>query len=1077
MRILLIVLMAGSLGAQSQFSSLSGTVVDATGASVPGVSLKLTNSETGEAWTAATNEQGNYILPLIKPGERYQLDAEKTGFKPYRQTELVMATGGQHRVDIKLEIGAQTERIVVEAAAPQLQTESSSVAGVVDNQTIINMPLINRRAAQLARLTGFVVQVGTDSNFTMAGGRGNNTNWRIDGANAQNVLIGDQGLNFDPPIESLQEFNVSVSNYSAELGRTGGGVVQMTTKGGTNTIHGSAYEYLRNDALDARAFFAASKSKLRYNLFGASIGGPIRRDKTHFFFNYEGRRQSDGSTFIHNVPSSPEKQGDFSASGITIRDPEAAGRPPFPGNVIPASRQDPIGKQIAQFYPDPNVAGRRSGDANYLANGLTQNPNNVYVTRLDHVFTENDRMYARVLASHGQTIDNPVWTTNIAADPVYRRRDNYYVNLAGTWFHNFTPSVINELRMNFDRRMFTNLNSGAYSNLNAKLGLKGVRQDFGPRVGVTGMQTIGEGSNMERIQFPIVGMHFVDHVLMVKGNHSLKTGFDLRYSRNDDLNRNTAGGVFNFNDVATGSGLAALLLGWVNSANTNEVFPIRSRMDAVGLFFQDDWKVNRKLTLNLGLRWDMDVPRREAFDNRQNSFDPYATNPVSGTPGVLTFSGRNGVSRYAHNFDINNFAPRIGFAWRVTDTWVIRGGGAVVYMGQYDQAVPINATIGFSTRGNFTSPDNGLTPAFRLQAGMPTGSVPKESDLAPGFGAVPVGQSTYTSVEYFDPVGRATGYMMTFNFNIQRQLPGQWLVEVGYLSTLGHHLPIPAALTLNQVRPELMGAGNAQVRRPFPQFTDVTQLAPTIGNSNYHGMNLKVDKRLSRGLNVQSNYTWARGMDDCESRGELGGGAGNAYANVYNRRSDRGLSGNSISHRWITSVLYELPVGKGRRLDLDSAAADLIFGGWSLGYIGELRTGAPWGVIEQTNRTNAFSPANRPNVVGNPSISGDRTRGEQVTAWFNTAAFAQPAQYVFGDAGRTSGFGPGAVVMDLSVLKDFRIHERVTVQFRCEMLNFINNPNFSLTNLNRGNASFGRITALALGNEARIIQFGLHLKF
>jgi len=438
---------------------------------------------------------------------------------------------------------------------------------------------------------------------------------------------------------------------------------------------------------------------------------------------------------------------------------------------------------------------------------------------------------------------------------------------------------------------------------------------------------------------------------------------------------------------------------------------------------------------------------------------------------------RKGRHRPTDSADEANFAPRLGFAWRVTDQWVIRGGGAVVYMGQYDQAVPINATIGFSTRGNFVSPDNGLTPAFRLRDGMPTGSIPTGKDLTPGFGAVAVGQSPFTSVEYFAPTGRATGYMMTYNFNVQRQLPGQWLVEVGYLSTLGHKLPIPAALTLNQVRPELMGAGNAQVKRPFPQFTDVTQLSPPLGNSNYHGMNVKVDKRYTRGLHVQSNYTWAKGIDDAESRAELGGGAGNAYSNVYNRRADRGLSGNSVSHRWIGSVLYELPVGKGRAVSLEKAAADLVFGGWTVGYIGELRTGAPWGVIEQTNRTNAFSPSNRPDVVGDAKIGASRSRAEQVQAWFNTAAFAQPALYAFGNGGRTSGFGPGAVVMDLSVLKDFRIRERTTLQFRAETMNFINKPNFSLTNLNRGNASFGRITALAAGNEARIIQFGLHLKF
>jgi len=242
-------------------------------------------------------------------------------------------------------------------------------------------------------------------------------------------------------------------------------------------------------------------------------------------------------------------------------------------------------------------------------------------------------------------------------------------------------------------------------------------------------------------------------------------------------------------------------------------------------------------------------------------------------------------------------------------------------------------------------------------------------------------------------------------------------------------------------------------------------------------MNLKVDKRYSAGLHFQTNYTWAKGIDDAESREEIGGGPGNAYANVYDRRADRGLSGNSIAHRWITSVVYELPFGKGRPLVSSLEAADWLIGGWTVGYIGELRTGAPWGVNEQVNRTNSFSPANRPNVVGDPKISGERSRAEEVRAWFNTAAFADPGQFVFGNAGRIAGHGPGAVAMDLSILKDFRFAERYELQFRCEMLNFINNANFALPNLNRGNNAFGRITSLVDGNQARIIQLGLHLKF
>lgn len=1060
---------------QSQTATVTGLIQDATGAVVPGATIRMANTATGEVTEAQSGETGAYVLPLLKPGSGYVLTAEKEGFKGFQQENIVLETGSQVAIDVRLEVGSQTEKVVIDATMPQLQTQSSSVGAVVDNRTIINMPLINRRAAQLARLNGFVVQNGTGSNFTMAGGRGDNSMWLIDGGNAQNVLLGVQTLNFDPPIEALQEFNVSISNYAAELGRTGGGVVQMTTKSGTNQFHGSAYEYLRNDAFDARTFFSEAKPKLRYNLFGTSLGGPIIKDKTHFFFSYEGRRQIDADARLQNVPTPEEVRGDFSQSNRIIRDPAAAGRPPFPGNIIPPSRMDPIGQQLAALYPVPNVPGRGSGSANYRSNPAGTDPTNVFVARIDHLFSANDRIFGRMLQSSGTNTEVGVWPLEYA-DPFSRRRENSYINLSGTWFHNLKPTVINEFRVAYDRRKFINRTGGTNSGFNGQIGLPGVDPDFFPLVNVTGYSNIGGDSNQERLQTPIVGIHFVDHVLLIRGNHSIKFGGEFRYGRNDDTNRNRPGGQFSFNDVATGHALAALLLGWTQAARIDASMPIRSRMNSQGAFVQDDWRVTRNFTLNYGLRWDMDTPRFEAFDNRQNSFDRSAINPVSGTPGIVTFSGRNGLSKYAHNFDANNFGPRVGFAWRIGDNWVMRGGGAIVYQGSYDQATPIVANLGFSVQADYVSPDNGLTPARILQEGIPPFSLPTEADLTPGFGAVPLGQPATNALEFFEPHNRRNGYLETFNFNLQRQLPWQMLIEIGYLGTLGHKLPSTAVFTINQVPDELLGPGNAQLRRPFPQFSNVSVHSATIGNSSYHGMNVRFDKRLSNGLQFGGNYTWSRNIDDLESRNELGGAAGNGFMNVYDRRHDRGLSGNHITHRFIANTVYELPIGRGRPADL-GGLGNSIAGGWTIGYIGEFRSGSPMGVIEQVNRTNSFSPSNRPNVVGDPNLPGGRSRAEYTEMWFDINAFAEPAQFTFGNAGKTIGYGPGAIAMDLSLMKNFPIGERFNLQFRGEALNFINKANFGLPNLNRGNNAFGRITGLAPGNQARIIQLGLHLKF
>jgi hypothetical protein len=404
----------------------------------------------------------------------------------------------------------------------------------------------------------------------------------------------------------------------------------------------------------------------------------------------------------------------------------------------------------------------------------------------------------------------------------------------------------------------------------------------------------------------------------------------------------------------------------------------------------------------------------------------------------------------------------------------MRGGAAIVFPGQYAVGYGFGNTLGFTIGGNFVSPDNGITPAFLLRSGLPPIPVPTEADLTPGFGAVPVGRPPTNQAAFFEPHNRRSGYLETFNFNVQRQVTANLLVELGYLATLGHKLPAPESLTQNQVRPERMGPGNAQIRRPFPQFSDVLVINPAVGNSNYHGMNLRVEKRHSHGLQFQANYTWSRFLDDVNSLGELSGGP--AYADVYNRRADRGLSGNHLSHRLVLGALYEFPIGNGRAWNLSRPLWKHLLGGWSTGFNASVHSGPPYGVIEQTNQTNSFSPAQRPNVSGDPRIRGHRSRGEQIEQWFDTAAFRQPPQFTFGNAGSTAGYAPGAIALDLSILKEFRPVEQHRLQFRTEMLNCPNHPNLLLQaqNLQRGNPAFGRINASGPG---RIIQLGLRYSF
>ncbi len=1057
---------SASLLAQS-FATLTGSVADSSGAMVPRAAITIVNEATGETWNTSSNDSGLYTIPLVKPGT-YRLTAEAAGFKQYRHQGILLETGVATRVDVNLTLGQLTESVEVTATAPQLKSESSAVEGVITNNMIANMPLLGRRAAQLTRLQGFLVQT-SGTNFTVAGGRGGANMWKVDGGIAQNLTFGVTTLAFDPPVESLQEFKVSVSNYAAELGRAGGGVIEMTTRSGTNRLHGSAYEYLRNDVLNARSFFATSMSALRYNLFGASIAGPFRRDKAFYFVNYEGLRQIDSRPVFQNVPDPPETRGDFSAVSRVVRDPAAAGRPPFPGNIVPASRFDPVGAKIAAWYPAPNVAGRASRAANLYAVNRTQTSSDGFVGRFDHNLSDTHRLYGR----YGGTPINPIRPSPIWADPAtdstWVPADALYHNVSAAWMANVTPRTINEFRFAFDYRTYVN---GAGKQGGAgRIGLKGVDPQYSPMVSLSGLQSLGN-TRGQTIQRPMWNRVFSDSATLIRGNHTIKFGGEYRYVFMNQENIYRPAGNFAFNEVATGDSLAALLLGWTASAGIDVYNVVAMRGDTYAAFVQDDWKVTPKLTLNLGLRWDMDQPRLET-GNRQNSFDRTAINPVCNCPGVVTFAGRDGTSRYANNWDPNNFGPRFGFAWRAANNWVVRGGAALLYMGTYNAWASSSATTGFAQgQLSYNSPDNGLTPVLLLANGFPAWKEVTDADRTPGFGAVPIGSSPRTSVQFFDK-DRRTGYLETLNLNIQRQLPWQTLVEIGYLGTFGHKLGGANPMSINQVPAALMGPGNAQVRRPFPQFSEVAVQAPSVGNSNYHGLNLKIEKRMSSGIQFQTDYTWSRLIDDIVAQYEFGGSAAGGYFNNYDLTRNRDVGGSSIKHRLIGSVVYDLPVGAGRRWDGGKIGNQFI-GGWTFGLIAEVRSGAPFGVVEQVNNTGSFSPSNRPNVIGNAALPGGRPKDEFLTQWFNTSAFAAPAPYTFGNAGRMVAYGPGAVNLDLSLLKDFSIMEGHRVQFRLEMINFPNHASFGMPVTTRGNAAFGRITGASAG---RVVQFGLHYRF
>jgi Carboxypeptidase regulatory-like domain len=1095
--LVMVALISASI-ASAQTSQVSGQVIDASNAVVPGALLTLTRVETGDTRQEHSTNEGYYSFPLLLPGH-YGLKIEKDGYETQDQKGIIVETGTVSTVNVTLAVGALDTTVNVDASVPLLQSESSVVADVVENQTVTNMPLIDRRSAQLQRLSGFVVgnNAGANVSFAVGGGRGNNANYLIDGATVQNLLLGVPILIFDPPIESVQEFNLSISDYAAELGRSGGAVIQMTTKSGTNQFHGSLYEYFRNNDLQARPYFSKTNPELRYNLFGGSLGGPIKKDKTQFFFNYEGRRQTTSVTQIINVPTPAEITGDFSAFSTPVIDPNTGQQAAYNGklNVLPPAELDPVGVKLVSFYPAPNVAGAQPNVSNFRANDPTLGIYDVYVARIDHVFGAKDRIFGRFLA---QTDHEP--TASIYPTP---GTDNYGVLVhdyfytpSGTWYHNFSPTLINEVRLTYSRRQYLYTSAGANTNLASQLGIQGTNPLFFPTVTLSGLAGFGNTTQQERRQTPINSNQYVDNVSLLRGNHQFKAGAEFRTSNNTDNYLPTAGGSFAFTNTgistnpALGS-LANLLLGRVNSATLQAAETLLTTAYSWGFFVQDDWRVKPNLTLNVGLRYDLDEPRVEEH-NRQNSFDPTAINPVSGTPGIITFSGINGVSKYANNWDFHNIGPHLGFAWTAHPSTVLRGGAAILYPGEYDQATPIVAYTGFAKQISLSSPNSGTgAPAFLLKdngtAGTGTATIPTPAQLAPGYGAVPVGQKVVQAPQYFQR-DRVTGYLYQGSLNIEQQLGNQLLLTLGYLGTFGHHLSATNNENTNQVTPANMAllptTKNTQTLRPYPQFGNVSILAADEGQSNYNAFNAGIKKRYSGGFQYGINYTWSKFIDNQESRNELANynagysGTNDTFTDYYNPQHRRGLSGNDIRNRVIGNALYELPIGQGKWIHPNSLLVNELASGWTVGAISEVHSGTALGIIDSTNNTGTYSDGVRPNLVGNPNdLPGSRPRGQKIAEWFDTSAFAQNPAFTFGNAPRTFGRGPGLLITDASLLKDFKVLETTTLQFRAEALNIFNHANLANPNTLFGNGAFGQVSGLQAGNQSRIIQLALHLTF
>jgi hypothetical protein len=1083
--------------AQSAQAVIGGTVSDTQGAAIADAKVSVTSDATGVAAGTTTNSTGAWLIPNLKIGS-YTLTVEHDGFKRYSRKDITLSTAERLGLDIKLELGQVAETVTVSSETPIIEDKTSVVGQTIESRDIEDLPIGNRRTMNVVNLSPSAVFVGYDAgqkpNFSLAGGRTQSQMFWIDGASAQNMRLGVGQVDLDPPAETVQEIRILSNNYSAEYGASAGGVIIETTKSGTNAFHGSGYEFLRNDAFDAPGYFAPvanggkTPPELRYNVFGGTLGGPIRRNKTFFFFGYEGQRQRVGTVTTLTVPTLLQRGGDFSqtfnAKGqpIPVYDPATTQlvngksvRTAFPGNAIPLGRLDPVALKVLNYYPLPNrTADSVTGANNYRANGVTGLTGDFYIGKVDHVFNDKDRVTARYLFNSGNN-NNASAYTNPAADPTsYNLAHQQYIY--SFWTHVFGPTLVNDARFNYGNRIAHALTLGVGSRAVEALGLTGVSDNAFPSFAAAGYSSLGS-TGQERRQYPIQNFQYVDNLSWIRGRHAFKFGFETRKSRNYEVNLSTASGAFTFStqptgqpgDSTTGNGAASLLLGFPTAFSQSQTQVIDRYSYYLSGFVQDDYTVTRNLTLNLGLRWETDTPITDS-NNRMNGFSSSQINPVSGTPGVVKFAGLNGFPTQPYSTDWNNFGPRFGFAWKPFDSGltVVRGGYGVFFAHPFDTGQPASANLGFSTSSALNTPDNGITAPFYLRNGVPaTASTPVLND---SFGAVAVGANANTAVTYFDPT-RRTGYSQQFNLNVQRELPGSLAVEVSLIANLSHKLA-NSNLSVDQIAPGVLGAGHSsQADRPYPQFSNVTILSPSIGDATYYGGFVRAQKRFSNGFNLVSSYSWSKFLDNSFEGGSTVGQDNGAYSNYYNRAADWGPSSNDIRHRFVFSSVYELPFGKGRKW-LSSGVAGQVLGGWTVATVTTLQSGAPFTVVTQTNSTNAFSAGSqRADVLRNPNLPSD---AQSVQKWFDTSAFAQPGTYQFGNEGRNILRGPGLISVDASLLRNFAIAEKKTFQLRGEFLNSINHTNLGLPNSTYGSSAFGTITS---AGPARQIQLGARFEF
>ena len=1090
-------LWAGSVHAQTAAGDITGTVRDQAGATVPGATVTVTDIRTGLRRVVVSTGGGVYTAASLAPGE-YRVDVTLAGFKPVRREGVHLTTGEKTRVDIDLTVGDVREQVTVVGDSPVVRDETASLGTVVENEQVVQLPLNGRLFIALAGIAPGVALPPNSVLPRINGGRPRTNEYLFDGIS---VLQPEPGqVAYYPIVDAIQEFKIESNSPPAEFGRFNGGVVNLTTKSGGNAFRGSVFEFLRNEHLNATNYFQTSNSikpDYRRNQYGGMLGGPLARDRTFFFVDYQGQRQRIGRTVTSNVPTLLQRLGIFSEaiSGRVpvIYDPSTtagSARSPFPNNTIPRSAMDPVAVALLERYPLPTSAGTAN---NYSRTDNEIDDQDQGDVRLDHkLATGQDQIFGRLTYFRDHAVPVAALPDGsgasqagaVAVGPQETRAWAF----ASNYQHIFSPNLLNEVRVGDTRRIVDRAAVQLASAAGAALSIPGIPATAQfpntlPTFAPSGYQQLGSPTNTASM-FSTSVTEMADSLTWVLGRHTMKMGLDWRWERLNVIQPPSPTGSFTFTTVGsdlpgttnTGNAFASFLLGQVQTfAIDLQQQEIQERARIQEYFVQDDWKVSDRLTINPGLRYTLNFPSTEI--NGQTAVFNLQTQQ-------LEYPGTNPVRPLKKD----NFGPRFGAVYRVTDKTILSSGYALVWIEMAGITTPFTTpTFPFLQDVSLRTLDN-ITPAFVLAKGPTVTPVALTPTAGLGQGVFAVDGTL------------GSGYAQQWNVSVQRELTPNTVVEVSYLGSKITNIGIPDS-NINQLTEDQLKLGSAlltrvsnpyfgtiprsssigdptvtvaQLMKPYPEYTAVSLYRNNVGTTNYQGLAFSIRQRLSRGLTYSAAYTRSKLTDVASSVFDasiLTGPLTNAaVADSHSLERDRDYSTGDIPHYFAASLVWDLPIGENRAKHPGGVVGALV-NDWSIASVVTLQSGVPVAVTQANSLGYAGFTTQRPNVVGDPMLpADDRTPAH----WFNTAAFATANQFTIGSASRNPVRGPAYRDVDLAIMRRVSFGHGHAVELRGEIFNVLNTVNFGAPAATFGAANLGTVTTAL---DPRVVQLAAKVWF